>query len=45
MLNTIAELPAYRIQAEKHLSEDERKAIIDYLAEQPTAGDVLRAGF
>ncbi|MFY9259871.1 MAG: hypothetical protein WAO71_05100 [Gallionella sp.] len=42
MLNTIAELPAYRTVAEKHLSDDERKAIIDYLAEYPKAGDVMR---
>lgn len=42
MLNTIAELPAYRYFAEKHLSEEERQAIIDYLAEHPKAGDVMR---
>lgn len=35
MLNTIAELPAYRSFAEKLLAEDERQAIIDYLAEHP----------
>jgi hypothetical protein len=42
MLNTIAELPAYRSFAEKHLSDDERQAIIDYLAEHPKSGDVMR---
>jgi mRNA-degrading endonuclease RelE of RelBE toxin-antitoxin system len=42
MLNTIAELPAYRALAEKHLSEEERREIIDYLAEHPLAGDVLQ---
>jgi hypothetical protein len=42
MFNTIAELPAYRSYAEKHLSEEERQAIIDYLAEHPKAGDVMR---
>lgn len=42
MFNTVAELPAYRTYAEKHLSEDERQAIIDYLAEHPKAGDVMR---
>lgn len=42
MLNTIAELPAYRAVAEKHLSDEERQAIIAYLAEYPKAGDVMR---
>ena len=42
MLNTIAELPAYRTFAEKHLSEEEREAVIDYLAEHPKSGDVMR---
>lgn len=42
MLNTIAELPAYRDLAEKHLSATERQAIIDYLAENPLAGDVMQ---
>ena len=42
MLHTIAELPAYRSSAQKHLSEEERQAIINYLAEHPKAGDILR---
>ncbi len=42
MLNTIAELPAYRELAEKHLNAEERQAIIDYLAEHPKAGDVMQ---
>jgi hypothetical protein len=42
MLNTVAELPAYRSFAEKHLSEEERRSIIDYLAEHPMAGDIMR---
>jgi hypothetical protein len=42
MLNTVAELPAYRALAEKHLSETERQAIIDHLAEHPKAGDLLQ---
>jgi hypothetical protein len=42
MLNTIAELPAYRTLAEKHLSETERQAINDYLAQNPLAGDLLQ---
>lgn len=42
MLNTIAELPAYRTFAKKHLSEEERQAIIAYLAEHPKAGDVMQ---
>lgn len=35
-------MPAYRSFAEKHLSEEERQAIIDYLAGHPKAGDVMR---
>lgn len=42
MLNTIAELPAYRTFAQEHLTGEERQAIIDYLAEHPKAGDVMR---
>jgi len=42
MLNTIAELPAYSSFADKHLSKEERQAIIDYLAEHPKAGDVMQ---
>ena len=42
MLNTIVELPAYISFAEKHLSIEERQAIIDYLAEHPKAGDVMQ---
>ncbi len=42
MLNTIAELPSYRSQAEKHLSAEERRAIIDYLAEHPRTGVVIQ---
>ena len=42
MLNTIAELPAYISFAEKHLSAEERQGIIDYLAEHPKAGDIMR---
>ncbi|MDD4963391.1 MAG: type II toxin-antitoxin system RelE/ParE family toxin [Gallionella sp.] len=40
-VNTIAELPAYLAFAEKHLSDEERQGIIDYLAEYPKAGDVM----
>lgn len=42
MFHTIAELPAYRLCAEKHLSEAERQAIINYLAEHPKAGDIMQ---
>ena len=42
MLNTIAEMPAYRSFAEKHLPEEERQAVIDYLAEHPKSGDIMR---
>lgn len=42
MLTTLAELPAYSNFAEKHLSEEERQGIINYLAEHPKAGDVMQ---
>lgn len=42
MLMTIAELPAYRADAEKQIPEAERKSIIDYLAEHPKAGDLMQ---
>ena len=42
MLITIAELPAYRTQAAKHLSDEERQGIVNYLAEHPRSGDIMK---
>jgi hypothetical protein len=42
-LLSIAELPHYIRLAEKLLSEDERRDVIDYLAEHPKAGDLMEA--
>lgn len=41
MLTTITELPEYIRRSTELLSEMERKAIIDYLAAHPRAGDVM----
>ena len=41
MLTTITELPEYIKRAESLLTDFERKAVIDYLAEHPLAGDVM----
>ena len=41
MLTTITELPEYIKRAESLLTNFERKAVIDYLAEHPLAGDVM----
>lgn len=38
---TVAELPEYIRQAEKLMSPDERREIVDYLAMHPKAGDLL----
>lgn len=38
---TIAEMPEYIRQAESLLSAQERRAIVDYLAVHPRAGDLL----
>ncbi len=42
MLITIAELPEYIRQAERLLSESERRDVIDYLASHPKAGVLIR---
>ena len=42
MLNTIAELPSYISLAEKHLTQEERQAIIDFLAKNPKSGDLMQ---
>lgn len=41
MLITITELPEYMRAADALLNTEERKAVIDYLALHPKAGDVL----
>ncbi|MFM2059392.1 MAG: hypothetical protein RLY71_3777 [Pseudomonadota bacterium] len=38
---TIAELPEYQRQAGKLLSEEDRRAVVDYLAAHPKAGDLI----
>ena len=38
---TIAELPEYIRRAEKLLTEEERRDIVDYLAANPRAGDLM----
>jgi mRNA-degrading endonuclease RelE of RelBE toxin-antitoxin system len=43
MLITVAELPEYMRQAERFLSEAERREVIDYLASRPKAGVLIRA--
>lgn len=41
MLLTVAELPEYLRTALKLLSDAERRAIVDHLAEHPKAGDLI----
>ncbi|SFX81389.1 hypothetical protein SAMN02745752_02961 [Marinospirillum alkaliphilum DSM 21637] len=41
MLTTITELPEYIKRADSLLTDFERRAVIDYLAEHPLAGDVM----
>lgn len=38
---TIAEVPEYIRRAEKLLTEEERRDIVDYLAANPRAGDLM----
>ena len=38
---TVAELPEYLRTASRLLADAERRAIVDYLAEHPAAGDLL----
>jgi len=39
---TIAEAPEFQRAAAAHLSADEHRALIDYLATNPKAGDLIR---
>ncbi|WP_404417801.1 type II toxin-antitoxin system RelE/ParE family toxin [Marinospirillum sp.] len=41
MFTTITELPEYIKRADALLTDSERKAVIDYLAEHPLSGDLL----
>ena len=41
MLLTVAELPEYLRTAGKLLADADRRAIVDYLAAHPTAGDLI----
>ena len=40
-MQTVAETPTFSRQARKLFSEDERRELIDYLAENPKAGDEI----
>lgn len=40
-MQTLAETPEYIRRAEKLLSDDERKDVLNYLAEHPKAGDLM----
>ena len=40
-MHTVAETPTFTRQADKLFSEEERKELIDYLAENPLAGDEI----
>lgn len=41
-MQTVAETPTFTRQANKLFNEEERKELIDYLADHPTAGDEIR---
>ena len=40
-MQTVAETPTFSRQADKLFSDDERRELIDYLAENPLAGDEI----
>ena len=40
-MQTVAETPTFTRQASKLFTEDERRELIDFLAANPTAGDVM----
>ena len=42
MLITVAEMPEYIRRAEELLSESERQDVIDYVAANPKAGDLIQ---
>jgi mRNA-degrading endonuclease RelE of RelBE toxin-antitoxin system len=41
-MHTVVELPEYLRRAERLLSERERQELVDYLAERPKAGVIMR---
>ena len=41
VMQTVVETPTFTRQADKLLSEDERRGLIDFLAEHPMAGDLI----
>ena len=41
-MQTVAETPTFTRQADKFLSEDDRRELIDHLAGNPLAGDEIR---
>ena len=41
-MQTVAETPTFTRQADRLFSEEERKELIDYLADHPAAGDDIR---
>lgn len=41
-MQTIVELPEYKKQVRKHLTESDSELLINYLAEQPKAGDLMQ---
>ena len=40
-MQTVAETPTFTRQADRLFTEEERKELIDYLADHPTAGDEI----
>ncbi len=40
-MQTVAETPTFTRQADKLFSEDEKRELIDFLAENPMAGDLI----
>ncbi len=40
-MHTVAETPIFSRQIDKLFSEDEKRELIDYLAENPLAGDEI----
>ncbi|NQY65598.1 MAG: type II toxin-antitoxin system RelE/ParE family toxin [Alteromonadaceae bacterium] len=41
-MQTIVELPEYKKQVHKHLTDDDAALVINYLAEHPKAGDLMQ---
>ena len=41
MMQTVAETPTFTRQADKLLSVDDKRELIDFLAEDPMAGDLI----